>query len=173
MNFAYRKFCAAHDAVTQAAAALAAIGLLLIVTFYVYEVITRYVFNSPTAWVSDFVSYGLCAIVFLALPKVTADKAHVAVTVLVDQLPEPIRRQVHAVISAAGMLCLGFAAFISWQENIRQFTKNIETLAVIPIPQWWVSAFITFGLLMSAIHMLRQVRSSPGSVEPNQASSAS
>ncbi len=31
-------------------------------------------FNSPTAWVSDFVSYTLAASMFLALPKVTQQK---------------------------------------------------------------------------------------------------
>jgi len=161
MKLAYHKFCAVHDAATNAAAAFSAIGLLLIVSFYVYEVFTRYVFNSPTAWVSDFVSYGLCAVVFLALPKVTADKGHVAVTVLVDQLPERAKERVQSVICGAGVLCLGFASFISAQENLRQYTKDIETLAIIPIPQWWVSSFITFGLFMSALHMLRQVRVRP------------
>ncbi|MGI9426260.1 MAG: TRAP transporter small permease [Hyphomicrobiaceae bacterium] len=137
------------------AAVTAAIGLALIVVFYVYEVVTRYFFNSPTAWVSDFVSYALCASVFLALPKVTKDKGHVAVTILVDQLPIRAANVVHSIISVIGFLCLAFAAYVSLQENVRQFSKNIETLAIIPIPQWWVSGFITFGLALSSLYLLR------------------
>ena len=140
--------------VTDFAAILAAIGLALIVCSYVYEVITRYVFDSPTAWASDFVSYALCATVFLALPRVTKDKAHVAVTILVDIAPEKLADIVHVFVSVIGFLCLSLAAWISLQENIRQFTRNIETLAIVPIPQWWVSAFITFGFAVSALYML-------------------
>ncbi len=151
----FDRFCVIHDALTQAAAVLAAVGLMCIVTFYVYEVVTRYFFNSPTAWVSDFVSYTLAASVFLALPKVTKDKGHVAVTIIVDMLSERFAAKIHTVVSLIGFLCLSFAAYISLQENIRQFSKNIETLAIIPIPQWWVSGFITFGLLLSALYMLR------------------
>ncbi len=161
MKMLQERLCAVHDAITAAAAVLAAIGLILIVVFYVYEVVTRYFFNSPTAWVSDFVSYGLAAAVFLALPKVTKDKTHVAVTILVDLLPAKINGLVHGIISLVGFACLSIAAYISLQENLRQYAKNIETLAVVSIPQWWVSGFITFGLALSALYMLRHFSLAP------------
>jgi TRAP-type C4-dicarboxylate transport system permease small subunit len=143
--------------ITNTAAVLAAIGLSMIVCSYVYEVITRYVFNLPTAWASDFVSYGLCATVFVALPKVTKDKAHVAVTILVDIAPRSIANAAHVAISLLGFFVLALSAWISLQENIRQFTRGIETLAIVPIPQWWVSSFITFGFAVSAGYLLLYV----------------
>lgn len=149
------RLCILHDSVTRMAAVLAAIGLILIVVFYVYEVITRYLFDSPTAWVSDFVSYLLCISVFLILPKVTRERGHVAVTILVDILPVRIAGLIHTVVSIIGFLCLGFAAWVSLGENFRQYMKGIETLAIVAVPQWWISAFITFGLAFSAIYMLR------------------
>ncbi|MEX3007688.1 TRAP transporter small permease [Hoeflea sp. TYP-13] len=155
MNRVLARFFAIHDWLTQAAAVLAAFGLIGIVISYVYEVVTRYFFNAPTAWVSDFVSYALCASIFLALPKVTKDKGHVAVTILVDIVPKRIADTMHTCINLIGFGCLGFAAYISLQENIRQYTKNIETLAIVPVPQWWISSFITFGLALSSIYFLR------------------
>ena len=149
------KFLKLHDILTMIAATLAGIGLISIVASYVYEVITRYFFNSPTAWASDYVSYALAASVFLALPKVTQERGHVAVTILVDILPRTTAKLVHTIISLIGFFCLALASWISLQENIRQFTKGIETLAIVPIPQWWVSGFITFGLALSALYMLR------------------
>ena len=145
-----------HDKLTLFAAALSALGLISIVASYVYEVVTRYFFNSPTAWASDYVAYALAASIFLALPQVTKERGHVAVTILVDLLPTSIARLVHAIVCLIGFLCLSLAAWISFQENMRQFTKGIETLAIVPIPQWWVSGFITFGLALSAFYMLRQ-----------------
>ena len=150
----------AHDYLTELAAILAALGLISIVASYVYEVVTRYIFNAPTAWASDYVSYALAASVFLALPQVTKEKGHVAVTILVDIIPKKAAGIVHTVISVIGFLSLSLAAWISFQENLRQYTRNIETLAMVPIPVWWVSSFITFGLFLSAFYMLRQA--SPG-----------
>lgn len=160
MKDALTKLCDLQDRITEWAAMLACIGLSLIVTFYVYEVVTRYVFNSPTAWVSDFVSYALCACVFLALPKVTKDKGHVAVTILVDIMPPKVAGLFHNAVSLIGFSCLAVAAYVSLQENLRQYSKNIETLAIIPVPQWWISSFITFGLALSSLYMLRHVPAS-------------
>jgi TRAP-type C4-dicarboxylate transport system permease small subunit len=137
------------------AAILASLGLISIVGSYVYEVVTRYFFNSPTAWASDYVAYALAASVFLALPKVTKDGGHVAVNILVELLPQRVARIVHTIVNTIGFLCLSLAAWISFQENLRQYTKGIETLAIVPVPQWWISGFITFGLLLSAFYMLR------------------
>lgn len=166
------RMMAIQDWITQAAAILAAIGLICIVAFYVFEVVTRYFFNSPTSWVSDFVSYTLAASVFLALPKVTKDKGHVAVTIVVDILPDRIAGTAHVVVSLIGFGSLSLAAWIGLQENIRQYTKNIETLAIVPIPQWWVSSFITFGLALSALYMLRYVLPSEREGESSMAGSA-
>ncbi len=154
------RLCRFHDILTKLAAILAAILLGLIVTSYVYEVVARYFFNSPTSWVSDFVSYALAASVFLAIPQVTQDNAHVAVTIVVDLIPAKIADMVYTIVSLIGFGCLAFAAYVSSQENIRQYVKGIETLAINPIPQWWISGFITFGLAMSALHMLRNAPSS-------------
>jgi C4-dicarboxylate transporter, DctQ subunit len=57
---------------------------------------------------------------------------------------------------AAAAACL-FAAWISADENIRQFEAREETVATIPIPRWWISSFITYGFLGAGIHFLRQV----------------
>ncbi len=166
------KLRAVHDWLTQAAAILAAIGLICIVAFYVFEVVTRYVFNAPTAWVSDFVSYTLAASVFLALPKVTRDRGHVAVTILVDILPDRIAGLTQLVVSLIGFGCLSLASWVSLQENIRQYTKGIETLAIVAIPQWWVSSFITLGLAFSALYMLRHAFPSGNADENGLAGSA-
>ena len=144
----------ALNTLTDLASILASIGLSMIVASYVFEVTSRYIFSSPTAWASDFVAYALCSSAFLALPRVTKDKAHVAVTILVDVAPKAVANIIHIFVSILGFLSLSCAAWISLQENIRQFNRDIHTLAMVPIPQWWVSSFITFGLALSACYLL-------------------
>ena len=146
-----------HDRITNLSAILAVAALALIVSAYLYEVFTRYFLSAPTSWVSDFVSYALSALVFLALPRVTRDRGHVAVTILVDVMPQKLANVVQVAVYSIGFLCLGFTSWISLQENLRQFHRGIMTLAMNPIPVWWVSSFMTFGLALAALHMLRHI----------------
>lgn len=165
MNPLLRSLLALHDGLTRAAAILSAIGLIAIVALYVLEVVTRYFFNSPTSWGNDFVTYALATSTCLALPAVTRDKGHVAVTILVDSLRTRPAAILHVAINVCGFLGLGLAAWISLQENLRQFHKGITTLAIVPVPQWWISSFITFGLALSAIYMLRHARPAARAVD--------
>jgi TRAP-type C4-dicarboxylate transport system permease small subunit len=71
-------------------------------------------------------------------------------------MPSKWANIIYTIISLIGFLCLIFAAYVCALENWRQYSKGIETLASIPIPQWWVSIFITFGLLLSSFYLLRQ-----------------
>ena len=146
-----------HDTITNLSAILAVTALALIVSAYLFEVFTRYFLSAPTSWVSDFVSYALSASVFLALPKVTRERAHVAVTILIDVLPKRLASVFHVGVYSVGFLCLGYTAWVSLQENLRQFNRGIMTLAMNPIPVWWVSSFMTFGLALAALYMLRQI----------------
>lgn len=157
MSAALSVFAKCLDHLTRLASVLAAIGLAMIVGSYVFEVVSRYIFAAPTAWASDFVAYALCATAFLALPRVTRERAHVAVTILVDIAPKRLADVTHVAVSLLGFVCLSFAAWVSLQENVRQYSRDIHTLAIVPIPQWWVSSFITFGLALSAFYLLLQV----------------
>ena len=104
MKLFVEKLARLHDFLTTVSAVLAAIGLIFIVSSYVFEVVSRYFFNSPTAWVSDFVSYTLAASMFLALPKVTQQKGHVAVTIVIDVLPSKASAAIRAAINIVGFL---------------------------------------------------------------------
>jgi hypothetical protein len=35
--------------------------------------------------------------------------------------------------------------------------RGVETITAVPIPKWWVSVFIPYGLLNSGLYFLRQL----------------
>lgn len=152
-----RALATLHDGVTRAGYLGGVAALSLITICYTYEVAARYFFSAPTTWASDLVGYSLCAGVFLMMPHVTATRAHVAVTVLVDVVPPGVARLMHGFINLIGFGFCMFAASISFDENVRQMARGILTLGTDPIPKWWVSSFITFGLSVSALHFLRHL----------------
>ena len=143
------------DALTEALFALACAALVVILLVYVAEVALRYVFDAPTRWSSDVVAYALAASVALALPAVTRDGAHVAITSLVDRLPARLRgRCLRLLATVSAAACLTAAALLALQGLV-QWRDGIETVAALPIPKWWLSGVVGLGLAGAAAQFLR------------------
>jgi TRAP-type C4-dicarboxylate transport system permease small subunit len=74
-----------------------------------------------------------------------------------DGLPQRYRKSLaHAVLLAAALICL-MGAWISGTETWRQYVREIETISAFPIPKWWVSVFIPYGMLSSSLYFWRQL----------------
>jgi TRAP-type C4-dicarboxylate transport system permease small subunit len=145
-----------HDALTTAGFAGGALCVAIVTGSFWYEVVARYFFNAPTTWSYDLASYVLCPMIFLALPELTRRKANISVSFLVDGLPQRHRAKLAAlVLLVAGLVCLT-GAWICGAETWRQFVRGVETISAVPIPKWWVSVFIPYGLLGSGVYFLRQ-----------------
>ena len=69
-----------HDRLTTTEFIVACGALTLLLGSYLFEVVLRYGFDAPTRWSSDIVQYMLCLCVAFAMPLVTRDGGHVAIT---------------------------------------------------------------------------------------------
>jgi TRAP-type C4-dicarboxylate transport system permease small subunit len=121
---------------------------------YTVEAVGRYVFSAPLNWSDDIGSYLLCAGLFLALPKITLARSHVALSMLEDGLSGSRRDgliRFLAALAAAG--CMIAAAFMV-VEGMRQYDLGILTSLANQIPKWWLSAACALGLASSSIHLL-------------------
>lgn len=150
------------EAVARAGAWLAGASLCLIVGAYVWEIVARFVFDAPTRWVADGVSYLMCAAMFLALPQVTSARAHISVTLLTDRLPRRWAGGIEQVLACTGLVaCLAMAG-AAGIETYRQWTQGVQTVATVPIPKACLSACVVFGFAWSGlcfgVAMMRRVR---------------
>ena len=152
----------AHDRLSAFSYQIAQICLCAIVFAYSYETVSRYFFAAPTSWSNEVVAYALCVGTFMALPEVTRSSGHIAITFVIEALPEIARHRLNialAVLSAA--VCL-FVAWICLRTNIVQFTRQEMTVGVNPIPKWVISIWLTYGFASSGLHFLRQAFSADG-----------
>jgi C4-dicarboxylate transporter, DctQ subunit len=130
-------------------------ALAAIVIAYSYEVVSRYLFNAPTWWSAELVSYLLCVMVFTIMPHVTATRGHIAVTVLLETLGPARRLFIERGIAFIGFgICAAVTVF-AVDEVSRQIVRNIQMMAIQPIPKWWISIWIIFGFGLSALEFLR------------------
>jgi C4-dicarboxylate transporter, DctQ subunit len=146
-----------HDSLTELGFQLGKLCLGLIVFAYTFEVVSRYFFNSPTWWADELVSYSLSIGCFLMMPHVTRSNGHVAVTFLVDGLPAGGRQAAYRLIYLLCFFVCTVAFWINLDENIRQVVQDVHMMKVFPFPKIYISAFITYGFGMSALHFLRMV----------------
>ncbi|MEX2127626.1 MAG: TRAP transporter small permease subunit [Xanthobacteraceae bacterium] len=148
----------AHDAVTTFAFELSKLCLVVIVFSFSYEVVARYFFAAPVWWANEVVSYALCVGVFLAMPEVTRRHGHVAVTVIPELLPPRYRNILLSCIQFVGFLACAAVAWMSLNQNISQYVREALIIAAVrPIPKVYISAWITFGFLSSALYFLRNL----------------
>ena len=144
-----------HDRVTDAVVVVAMLGLASIVMAFVFEVIARYLLGAPTRWTADLLSYLLLFVTFTAMPAVTANGSHVAVTALQESLPPRAYRMSVAVIAGLGALVCGLLVQIAASETMRQAVTDVRMMAAYPIPKWWISVWIIYGFASSTLHFVR------------------
>lgn len=149
-----------HDALTAISFAGGAACVGFIALAFWYEVVARYFLNAPTSWTHEVAAYLLCPLVFLSIPAMTQRGAHIAISYFMEAAPPSVRLPLgKAVLLGASLICL-LAAWITGAETWRQYVRGVETIAAIPIPKWWVSMFIPFGLLNSGLYFVRQFATS-------------
>lgn len=149
------------DFLTDLGLWIAMTALGLIVLAFNFEVVARYLFDAPTRWSAELVSYLLLIASFLAMPRLTRDGGHVAVTVLLERLPA--RQQIWGARLIAGLgacICLAMA-WIAAEETLRQLDRGVRMMAAIPIPKASVSVWIVWGVGLSAVQFARVAMSGP------------
>ncbi|MFH1079457.1 MAG: TRAP transporter small permease [Pseudomonadota bacterium] len=150
-------FCLATflDGLTRLSLYLSCLTLLLLLAAYVYEVVVRYLFNTPTSWTYDLSTWFLGASVMLALPEITRRDSNIVISFIMDKLPLGYRQAAKRVIHTAAFIFCLLAALICFQETVRQIIHGIETYWSNPVPKWWVSIMIPFGFAISGFQFLR------------------
>ena len=153
---------ALHDRITAIGFAGAALSVGLIAVSFWYEVVARYFLAAPTVWAYAVASYALCPMIFLAMPEMTRRGAQIVIDYLVDASARNCAPAAErwTVTLATALVCL-MGAWITGAETWRQYVQGIETVLAFAVPKWWVSIFVPYGLLNSAIYFFRRLFEAP------------
>ncbi len=157
MHAFWRRLAALHDGLTSASFAAAAAVLGAIAFSFCYEVAARYFFAAPTSWANAIVAYLLCAAIFLAIPELTRRRSHVAINLLLDRVSARGALMLSRMVRAAGAGACLLATWITANATLDQINLGIETISAYPVPKWWVSIFIPYGMLSSGLYFLRDL----------------
>ncbi|WP_054030137.1 TRAP transporter small permease [Desulfatitalea tepidiphila] len=143
------------NGITKGSFYLGGLAFALIIVGYVMEVVLRYFFNAPTSFTSDFTQWFFAAMVMLCIPEVTRIKGHVIISFFLEKMSAGHRSMVERTLSLAGFLICMTAAWICFSETMRQYNTGIQTEWNFPIPKWWISAVIPYGIGLAGLHFFR------------------
>jgi TRAP-type C4-dicarboxylate transport system permease small subunit len=142
-----------HAAATEGAAVVAALCVAVTAGIYTAEVVARYFLNAPLNWSGDVSSYLLCATTFLALPKVTSDNGHIAISYFLERMePAAQARYARAIQVVTALVCGATAVFIVI-EGIQLFNEHVLTTQATQMPKWWIALLACLGISSSALHL--------------------
>jgi TRAP-type C4-dicarboxylate transport system permease small subunit len=131
-------------------------ALAIILMSVLTEVFMRYFFNSPTKWSNDLCTWMMAVSIMFALPEITRTKGNIAIDVLVEKLPIHIKSKIYRVIAIAAFAICMVTVWICGGESFRQYSNEIATMWINPIPKWWISIAVPIGFLLCGIQFLRE-----------------
>lgn len=115
-----------------------ALVMLAGVALNMVNVVARYVFSAPIFWAEEVLVYAMIWAVFLALPAVTFQNAHLRMDLFYLSMPAWLKRSVDAL---GALLFVGFGGFATFHS-----IKVLQLLATNK------QASVTAGLPMSVVH---------------------
>ena len=79
---------------------------------------------------------------------------HLAVTLLYDPAPPPVRKAILLLATALSALLLALSAWFCWQLVTNQMSSGIRSYA-LQIPAWYYSVAMPFGFALILIRYLQ------------------
>ena len=126
-----------------------------------FEIVMRYVFNSPTRWVVEFSEYMLLYMAFLAGAWVLSSEGHVKIDMLVEVLPPRLQAALHRTTSWMGALVCGLFFWFSVSFTWETFESGELLFRAVHVPKWMVLAVIPLGMLLLTLQFIRRACSPP------------
>ena len=131
--------------------ALLAIPMMLAV---VYEVVARYIFNSPTIWAMEINQHLLCAYTALAGGYALLHKVHVSVDILYERFPLNIRVFIDIATSLLGLLFLYILFIYSLDAAVEAWEYKEQSDSLFAPYLFPVKVTIPIGAVIFAFQLL-------------------
>ncbi len=145
------------DRISFLSGILSALALIAIVSIICYEVMSRSVFNEPTVWVTEYATYLLLGIAFMALAYAQREGSHIRVELVVGQLAPAAQRKAELLTLWVGLFFVTFAAWQMVCFNFQEFVNDTRNWGLLATPQWIPELPVSVGLGMFALAILADI----------------
>ncbi|PRD40999.1 TRAP transporter small permease [Phyllobacterium phragmitis] len=111
------------------------------------NVVVRYATNYSLASSEELLTNGFLLLTIFGAAVAARTGDHLAVTLVYDLVPTPLRKLILIVSSVLAVLLLALSAWFCWQLTANQMASGIRSYA-LQIPAWYYSAGLPFGFAL-------------------------
>lgn len=154
------------DRVSRLLARVGAVLFFAIGAMITYDVVGRYVFNSPTVWAEELTRIFQIWATYLALAWVYRQRQLISITVLVDRLHGTARRVADAFSAA---IISVFSAVVVWYGTsivIESIDRGRATASMLRVPEWIIEISIPLCFLLLLLQALVDLVRALAGAEP-------
>ncbi len=120
------------------------------------DVILRYFFNRPQAWIVEISEYLLLYITFLGAAEVLKNEGHVIVDILVARATPRTRATLGIISSVIGTFVCLVIFWFGTVETLDIFKRGVPNPSVLEFPKAPLVAIIPFGTFFFMIQFIRR-----------------
>ena len=129
--------------------------MLVMMLAVCFMMLTRYLFNRPFAFITEYTTYSLVYISFLGAPWLLQLRKHVGIDLVVEALPPHIRRWWSAAISLTIMFVAVVICYYSAVLTTNFYLGGIAASDFLRTPRWLLLVSIPVGCFFLMIQALR------------------
>lgn len=133
---------------------LVAVMLLAMVINVSISVLTRYVFYYPVIWAEEFARYIMIWFAFFGMSLALRDHDHVAITIIKDSLPPPVRRVIHVLLD---LLILGFLVLLLYQSFRYMGRLSNQTSPAMGLSMQIPYFSVTAGAFLMLLQQIKRI----------------
>lgn len=120
----------------------------------VYEVIARYLFQSPTTWVHEICGQIFAAYVAMTGAWVLLEKGHVAVDIIYQYFPRTMKFFADILVSIASFFMFGILFWQGYKFAWHAFVTNQHSHTVFAPPLWPIKMMIPVAALLFLLQIM-------------------
>lgn len=151
--------------VNEANVAAMLMGLMLVMM--AYQIVTRYVFDSPSEWTEEVMRYTYVWIVFLGSSAAIADRSHVAINLFKDALSVRNRAALEVVLDTVLIAYFFILFYVGCRATLVNMKIYLSVLDYVPYAVVYVVIPLTCitMILRTFINLRRALRTIKTGVE--------
>ncbi|SLM17673.1 putative TRAP dicarboxylate transporter DctQ subunit [uncultured spirochete] len=126
-----------------------------IIVLMSFQIVMRYVFDSPPTWTEEIMKYSLVWLTFIGSVLAVRDKAHVLIDAFTNKLPAKLQRVVLFLSNCLSILFLSI--LVIW--GFRFARMNLSNYSLITkIPRGMVFSVIPVSAFLMILYFIRSMK---------------
>jgi TRAP-type C4-dicarboxylate transport system permease small subunit len=126
-----------------------ALMVMTVVTFL--QVLFRFVFELPSSWTGEVVTFSFIFVVFLGAALAVKHHEHIVVDI-VDALPSPIKKTIYLISQALVLIFLFVFTYYGWQHAVNSMNTLTPSLE---IPKGYIYMVAPFSGMLMIYYLIR------------------